>query len=148
MIILRNLTNSQKKILMSKVFTYDFTVTDDLLDDYGHVNNAKYLELYEDARWAVLELSNLGADAVRRLKTGPVILEVTVRFRRELTPGKRISIETRSRREGSRKFFFDQVMKDAEGTECSNAVFTAALFDLEKRKMIIPDAKWLKAFGF
>lgn len=145
--ILWNLTNSQKK-QMKEPFIYEFTVTDELLDDYGHVNNANYLKLYEDARWAVLDKSKLGADMVRKLHTGPVILEVTVRFRHELTRGTNVIIETRSRRKGSKIFYFDQIMKDSSGTIYSKACFTTALFDLKKRKMIIPDKKWLKAFGF
>lgn len=143
----RKLANSQYK-KMKDPFIYEVIVSDDLLDDYGHVNNANYLKLYEDARWAVLEHSNLGADFVREQQTGPVILEVTVRFRHELTPGKRIIIETKSRRNGSRIFYFDQTMMDQEGKIYSKATFTAALFDLKKRKMITPDEKWLKAFGF
>jgi acyl-CoA thioester hydrolase len=133
---------------MKDPFIYEFIVTDDLLDDYGHVNNAMYLKLYEEARWAVLDRSNLGADMVRKLHTGPVILEVTVRFRHELTPGTEVIIETRSRRNGSKIFYFDQIMKDIGGKIYSKATFTAALFDLKKRKMIIPDEKWLEAFGF
>lgn len=133
---------------MTDPFLYEFIVTEDLLDDYGHVNNAKYLTLYENARWAILGYSNLGTDMVRKLQTGPVILEVTVRFRHELKPGTKVIIETKSRRNGSKIFYFDQVMHDQKGTVFSKATFTAALFDLKKRKMITPNEKWLKAFGF
>ena len=129
-------------------FSYEFIVTEDLLDGYGHVNNAKYLKLYEDARWKILEQSNFGEEVVRKNHTGPVILEVTVRFSNELTAGQKIIIETRSRRKGSRLFYFDQVMRDEKGTVYSKAVFTAALFDLKNRKMITPDEKWLNALGF
>ncbi len=129
-------------------FSYEFRVSDDLLDKYGHVNNAKYLKLYEDARWDILGKSNLGEETIRKHHTGPVILEVTVRFSNELLPGQKVIIETRSRRKGSKLFYFDQVMKDEKGTIFSKAIFTAALFDLKNRKMISPDEKWIKAFGF
>lgn len=129
-------------------FSYEFIVTEDLLDGYGHVNNAKYLKLYEDARWKILEQSGLGEEVVRKSHTGPVILEVTVRFSNELRAGQKIIIETNSRRKGSKLFYFDQLMRDDKGTVYSKAVFTAALFDLKNRKMIIPDEKWLKALGF
>lgn len=145
--ILRNLTNSQKTSHRMQ-FSYEFTVTEDLLDNYGHVNNAKYLKLYEDARWDILQKSDLGEETIRKHNTGPVILEVTVRFSNELRPGQKVIIETNSRRKGSKLFYFDQVMRDANGTIFSKAIFTAALFDLKNRKMLIPDEKWLKAFGF
>ena len=132
----------------SKKFEYRFTVTEEMTDDYGHVNNARYLDLYEDARWNILDISDLGADMVKKNKIGPVILEVTVRFSRELLPGEEITITTTSRRKNDLIFYFDQQMVNSKGEIASKAVFTAALFDLEKRKMIRPDQQWLKAFGF
>ena len=132
----------------SRKFSYKFTVDQDLLDEYGHVNNAKYLNLYEEARWDILDKSGHGQEMVRKSRKGPVILEVNVRFSRELLPGQRIRIETTSRRKNEKIFYFDQAMINEEGKEASRAVFTAALFDLEKRKMVTPGEDWLKAFGF
>jgi thioesterase III len=129
-------------------FSYDFTVDQELLDEYGHVNNARYLDLYEEARWDILNKSGYGQEMVKKSKKGPVILEVNVRFKSELLPGQKIRIETTSRRRNETIFYFDQVMINDEGKEASRAVFTCALFDLEKRKMIKPDEGWLKAFGF
>jgi acyl-CoA thioester hydrolase len=129
-------------------FEYHFTVTDDLLDGYHHVNNARYLDLYERARWDILERSGLGRDMVGKNKIGPVIIEVTVRFSRELLPGEEIKILTTSRRKNELVFFFDQQMINSEGKLASKATFTTSLFDLEKRKMIKADETWLKALGF
>lgn len=133
---------------MKDPFKYEFIVNEELLDKYGHVNNANYLRLYEDARWAILQQSGLGEDQIRVTKAGPVILEVTVRFSHEIGAGQKVIIETRSRRKGSKLFYFDQVMRSEEGMVFSKATFTAALFDLVGRKMKNPDEKWIKAFGF
>ncbi len=130
------------------MFFYDFTVDQKLLDDYGHVNNARYLDLYEEARWDILNKSGYGQEMVKKSRKGPVILEVNVRFKSELLPGQKIRIETSSRRKNDKIFYFDQVMINEEGKEASKALFTYALFDLEKRKMIKPDEGWMKAFGF
>ena len=129
-------------------FSYVFTVDQELLDEYGHVNNARYLDLYEEARWDILDKSGYGREMVRESKKGPVILEVNIRFRRELLPGQKILIETISRRKNDRIFYFDQVMINEKGEEASRAVFTYALFDLTERKMVKPDDGWLGAFGF
>ena len=118
------------------------------MDEYGHVNNAHYLTLYEKARWNILEMSGFGADMIKINKTGPVILEVNVRFSKELLAGQKITIETSSRRKNDLIFYFDQKMINEKGETASKAVFTAALFDLEKRKMVRADNAWLKAFGF
>jgi acyl-CoA thioester hydrolase len=132
----------------NKKFEYRFTVNKELTDEYGHVNNARYLDLYEDARWNILEICDLGADRVRANRIGPVILEVNVRFRRELLPGEEITIITTSRRKNDLIFYFDQQMLNSKGEIASTAIFTAALFDLDKRKMKRADEHWLKAFGF
>jgi acyl-CoA thioester hydrolase len=129
-------------------FEFTFTVTDDLLDGYHHVNNARYLDLYERARWDILEKSGLGREMVGKNKIGPVIIEVTVRFSRELLPGEEIKITTTSRRKNELIFYFDQQMINSKGEIASKATFTTSLFDLEKRKMVKADDIWLKAMGF
>lgn len=129
-------------------YIYEFKVEKDLLDAYGHVNNAKYLNLYEDARWDILKKNAINRKDIKEKKIGPVILEVNVRFSRELLPGQVIKIETTSRKKNDLVLYFEQVMINEEGKIASKALFTAALFDLKKRKMIKPDEKWLKAFGF
>jgi YbgC/YbaW family acyl-CoA thioester hydrolase len=135
-------------ISKNKPFEYSFVVTDDLLDGYNHVNNARYLDLYERARWDILEKSGLGRESIHRNKIGPVIIEVTVRFSRELLPGEEIKILTTSRRKNEVVFYFDQQMINSQGKIASKAIFTTSLFDLEKRKMVKADDEWLKAMGF
>jgi YbgC/YbaW family acyl-CoA thioester hydrolase len=135
-------------ISKNKPFEYSFVVTDDLLDGYNHVNNARYLDLYERARWDILEKSGLGRESIHRNKIGPVIIEVSVRFSRELLPGEEIKILTTSRRKNELVFYFDQQMINSQGKIASKAIFTTSLFDLEKRKMVKADDEWLKAMGF
>ena len=132
----------------NKQFEYNFIVSEDLLDSYHHVNNARYLDLYERARWDILEKSGMGKETVRNKKIGPVIHEVTVRFSRELLPGEEIKILTSFRRKNNMVLYFDQEMINSKGKVASKAVFTTSLFDLEKRKMIRADEVWLKAMGF
>jgi len=131
----------------TKEFTFQFTVSADLLDEYNHVNNARYLDLYEKARWAILDMSSFGRNYVKEMGIGPVILEVCVKFKREIKLGENITINTKSKIEGNRIFHFIQEMKNEEGNVCSTAVFKGALFDLKTRKIIKPDEKWLKALG-
>lgn len=58
------------------------------LDSFGHLNNARYLELFEQARWDLITERGFGIDTIRQTGTGPVILEVSVRFLRELAPAR------------------------------------------------------------
>jgi len=128
-------------------FEYEFTVTNDLLDGYNHVNNARYLDLYERARWEILEKSGLGRETVFEKRIGPVIIEVTVRFSMELLPGEKIKIYTTSKRKNELVLLFEQKMVTLEGKVASKAIFTTALFDLKTRKMVKPDEVWSKAMG-
>lgn len=64
------------------------TILEGHLDTFGHVNNASYLEILEEARWDLITRNGYGLDAVRRLGIGPVVLEAHLRFVRELhNPG-------------------------------------------------------------
>ena len=56
------------------------------LDSFGHVNNARYLELLEMARWDLITGRGFGIEKIRASRTGPTILEINIRFLRELSP--------------------------------------------------------------
>src|SRR5207244_4091012 len=52
------------------------------LDSFGHLNNARYLELFEQARWDLITERGFGVDTIRKPATGPVGLDVPVRYTR------------------------------------------------------------------
>ncbi len=143
-----NINNTETyKSTKPKEFIYKFKVTEDLLDEYNHINNARYLDLYEEARWAILEGTFYGRQYVKERAIGPVILEVTVKFKREIKLGEVITIITKNKIEGNRIYIFSQEMKNENGEICSTAIFKGALFDLKARKIIKADEKWIKALG-
>ena len=45
------------------------------LDSFGHLNHARYFELFEQARWDIITERGFGIETINRTKTGPVILE-------------------------------------------------------------------------
>lgn len=141
----KNNVSELEKTTNPKEFIYKFEVTEDLLDEYNHINNARYLDLYEQARWAILEVSSFGRQYVKETGIGPVIIEVTVKFRKEIKLGEIVTIRTISKIEGNRIFLFSQEMKNENDEICSTAIFKGALFDLKTRKIIKPDEKWRKA---
>jgi acyl-CoA thioester hydrolase len=54
------------------------------IDTFGHVNNAAYLEILEEARWDLITRNGYGLDEVQRRRIGPIVLDVHLRFVREL----------------------------------------------------------------
>ena len=67
-----------------KNFEYTLQIKEHHLDSFGHVNNAVYLALYEEARWELITHNGYGMDEVKKFRQGPVVLDVKVRFRKEM----------------------------------------------------------------
>jgi thioesterase-3 len=63
------------------------------LDLYGHVNNARYLEFLEEARWALVDESG-GLEWFSRERLALVISRIDIRYKRPATMGDVLKIET------------------------------------------------------
>ncbi|CAJ1989784.1 Thioesterase-like superfamily/Thioesterase superfamily [Leishmania donovani] len=65
-----------------------------LIDEFGHVNNAKYLELCELARWRQLSFLGIGT-MMARLRVAFVVSDLSVTYQREIRPWSRVWLSTR-----------------------------------------------------
>jgi thioesterase-3 len=130
-----------------KTFSYHTLIREHHLDSFGHVNNAVYLELMEEARWELITKGGYGMGEVQKEKKGPVILEVSVRFLKELRVRENIRIDTQCVSYERVVAELEQKIWNNEGELCTQARFKFALFDLEKRKIIKPTPQWLNALG-
>ena len=128
-------------------FYYHTQIKKEMLDDYGHVNNARYLELYEQARWNVFEQTSDGKMILEQNDIGIVILEVFIKFKNEITLKDDLIIESESENRGDRIFIINQKINNSNGQIHSTATFKAALFNLKTRKIVKADSIWLKALG-
>jgi acyl-CoA thioester hydrolase len=63
---------------------YEVIIRESQLDTFGHMNNAAYLVLFEEARWDFITNNGYGLNEVIQLKKGPVILDVAMRFKKEI----------------------------------------------------------------
>ena len=72
------------------VHEYELLIHEAHLDTFGHVNNAKYLEVLEEARWDFITRNGYGLDEVVRTRIGPTILEINLRFQREIKNRQRV----------------------------------------------------------
>lgn len=132
--------------MQAQKFTYSFVVEKKHLDSFGHVNNAMYLMLFEAARWDLIIKNNYGLEKIQATGIGPTILEIRIRFVRELLLGQEITIESEM------VMLKNKIGKMAQkmirnGQVCCEAEFTIGLFDLKARKLILPTPEWLKAIG-
>jgi acyl-CoA thioester hydrolase len=126
---------------------YDLLIREQHLDTFGHVNNAAYLQILEDARWDLITRNGYGLDEVHRRKVGPTILELRLRFRRELRNRQRVTIRSWVESYSGKVGRFEQHILDEEGNVCCEATFTIGLFDLAARKLIPPTPEWRAALG-
>ena len=128
--------------------TYSLVIKEFHLDTFGHMNNARYLDLYEEARWELITQRGFGLDQIMRSKTGPVILEVNLKFLKEIKLRETITITTKVLSyEGKISRLFQQMIKE-DGAVASEATFVVGFFDLKARKLIEPSPEWLKAIDW
>ena len=134
---------------MSKIFEYSLQIKEFHLDTFGHVNNAVYMALYEEARWDFITKHGYGLEKIKSEKKGPVILESTIKFRRELINREFITILSEPvDPEKSKIMTINQKMIKSDGVVASEAIFTVGFMDLRERKLISPPEDWRKACGF
>ncbi len=131
-----------------KVVEYRTQIREAHLDTFGHVNNAQYLMLFEEARWELITQGGYGLAEVRRLKKGPVILEVNVKFKRELKLREKIRLTTELKELNSKIGRLEQILYNEAGEVSAVAEFVMGFFDTEARKLIAPTPEWLKAIGW
>ena len=135
------------QVAQDSLFKYCFTVNEQHLDVFGHVNNATYLELFELARWEMITQKGYGLKKIRQTGLGPVILEANIRFKKELLLRENATIETYFHSYGKKIGTITQVMKNNNDEESCVADFKFGLFDLNQRKLVSPTDEWLVALG-
>lgn len=134
-------------MLEAKEYSYQVKILEAHLDTFGHVNNAVYLQLYEEARWDFIQASDHGLERILTDQIGPVVLEVNVKFRKELTNRELITIVSKSTSLHGKIMTLEQKMIKENGQIASTAVFTVGIMDLKERRLIDPPKRWLEAVG-
>lgn len=129
------------------IHTYKLTIKEAHLDTFGHVNNATYLQILEEARWDWITANGYGLKKIQETKLGPVILDITISFKKELRLREEITIETTVLDYKSKISRIAQRILNSAGDPCCTATFTFGLFDTVNRKLVLPTQEWLKGLG-
>ncbi len=130
------------------IFEYSILIREHHLDSYGHVNNATYLSLFEEARWEVITQRGYGYQKVHETGQGPVILEVHMKFQKELKLRENIRITLEVLSYEGKISKLKQTMIKPDGEVACELVMMAGFFDLKARRLIAPTPEWSKAIGF
>lgn len=127
--------------------TYPLLIIESYIDTLGHVNNATYLEIMEEARWEMITARGYGLDKIKESGMGPVILEVNLKFLNEIRVREKIEIQTSLiDYKGKIGQLLQKIVKE-NGQIAAEAVFVFGLFDLSKRKLVEPTTAWQVAVG-
>ena len=129
------------------VHSYPLLIVERHLDTFGHVNNATYLEIFEQARWDLITENGFGLDVIRSSATGPVILELSMRFLREVKNRQRVLIRSSLDSYEGKIGRMTQGLIDDAGQLCCEAKFVIAQWDTLSRKIISPTPEWRRALG-
>ncbi|HXL73830.1 MAG TPA: acyl-CoA thioesterase, partial [bacterium] len=112
-----------------------------------HMNNAAYLVLFEEARWELITKNGYGLNEVIKQQKGPVILDIEIRFKKEIKLREKIKITTELVSHERKISKFKQDMIKEDGTVAAELNLTFGFFDLQTRRLINPTPEWKKAIG-
>lgn len=113
------------------------------LDLYSHVNNARYLEFLEEARWSFFEDKS---DLPRFMKSGIalIVVNINIDYRHAATIGDELAIETSVKSLGNRSAVMHQrVLLQGSGKLVAEADVTFVAFDSRQGKAVAIDGELL-----
>lgn len=128
-------------------FEYKTIIKEQHLDMLGHVNNAAYLTLLEEARWQFITDNGHGLGQIMKTQQSPVVLEVHLKFQKELR--NREAIKIRSTMMGWRGkigHIHQEIIKENGELACK-AKLTIGFFDLKTRSLIPINKEFSQALG-
>ncbi|MCL6263975.1 thioesterase family protein [Craterilacuibacter sp. RT1T] len=113
------------------------------LDLYSHVNNARYLEFLEEARWSFFEDKS---DLPRFMNSGLalIVVNINIDYRHAATIGDELAIETSVKSLGNRSAVMHQrVLLQGSGKLVAEADVTFVAFDSRQGKAVAIDGELL-----
>ncbi|MEU6998076.1 acyl-CoA thioesterase [Nonomuraea sp. NPDC046570] len=127
-------------------FSVPITVRFDDTDGQGHLNSAVYHSYAEHARWCHLRSTGTLPEELRATGVGPVFLESTIRFRREIRAGETVHVSVvYDWPDSAGKTFVIRQEFVVDGTVAAELDSVCGLLDLATRRLV-PDPR-VRLFG-
>jgi len=116
-------------------------------DRFGHVNNARYLEFLEEARWAHLEERGLDTAFFKAHGIFPVVVRLSISYRRPASAGDVLHVSADVASAGRRKIVIAQQAYFASSDEvCVEAELTVVFLDEETGRPVPLSNEILRAW--
>ncbi|USQ84201.1 acyl-CoA thioesterase [Streptomyces phaeoluteigriseus] len=121
---------------MSEPFSVRVTVRGYETDVQGHLNQSVYINYAEHARWSLLQAAGITQAGLIGRGVGPVALETTIRYRRELLAGDEVDVTCAFEWGGGKTFRIEQIIRKTDGTVAAELSAVGGLLDLQARRMV------------
>ncbi|MFG0215687.1 acyl-CoA thioesterase [Brevibacillus porteri] len=115
---------------------YHLTVRSTDIDVIGHVNNAKYLEYMEWARFEWIWEQGFTLDELRRRAIMPVVVNININYRKELKMREEVTAITTVVKVGEKSFVIRQELYNAADVLVADADVTMVMIDANTRQSI------------
>ncbi|WP_344393863.1 acyl-CoA thioesterase [Streptomyces vastus] len=116
-------------------------------DVQGHLNQSVYLNYAEHARWSLLQAAGISQSRLIAKGVGPVALETTIRFKRELRAGEEVEVTCDFLMDKSKIFRVEQEIRKTDGTVAAEITATGGLMDLKERKLVAEPREYFRALA-
>ncbi|MGW3148133.1 MULTISPECIES: acyl-CoA thioesterase [Streptomyces] len=121
---------------MSEPYSVRVTVRGYETDVQGHLNQAVYVNYAEHARWSLLKDAGVSQAQLAGRGVGPVALETTIRYRRELLAGDEVDVTCEFEWGTGKTFRIRQEIRKADGTVAAELTAVGGIMDLKARKLV------------
>lgn len=106
------------------------------IDVYQHVNNARYLEFLEEARWEGLESSE-GFQWMTANNIAFIVVNININYRRPAVLGDLLTITSKVQQLNGKSGVLNQVVTlTPEGEVVADALITFVCIDLRSKKAL------------
>ncbi|MFD1659510.1 acyl-CoA thioesterase [Streptomyces caeni] len=121
---------------MSEPFSVRVTVRGYETDVQGHLNQSVYLNYAEHARWSLLQAAGISQTGLVATGVGPVALETTIRYKRELLAGDEVDVTCAFVWGEGKTFRIEQTIRKTDGTVAAELTGVGGLLDLKERRLV------------
>jgi acyl-CoA thioester hydrolase len=121
---------------VSEPFSVRVTVRGYETDIQGHLNQSVYINYAEHARWSLLQAAGITQAGLIGRGIGPVALETTIRYKRELLAGDEVDVTCVFEWGDGKTFRIEQTIRKTDGTVAAELTAVGGLLDLKERRMV------------
>ncbi|WP_369232290.1 acyl-CoA thioesterase [Streptomyces sp. R21] len=132
---------------MTEPFSVPVTVRGYETDVLGHLNQSVYLNYAEHARWSLLQAAGIGQNELIGKGVGPVALETTIRYLRELRAGDETVVTCVFSWGEGKTFRIEQQIRKPDGTVAAEITAVSGLMDLKERRLVRDPREYFRALA-